>query len=169
MKKIIIAALIVVLLAGIGLFVHRKYIRIQDDPYSEAAQQIYNVERTLKEVDESWAYSAVTKVTPYTYADAEDNTIIYYCCQTSYVGDVPDMDGLNTTALGLVIDFTAIENRRPCEVNGLEAFQCEMNDRTYLCWTLSPEISCVIEYNSGTDETDIFRMAESVQLPDDPE
>ncbi len=35
-----------------------------------------------------------------------------------------------------------------------------------LLWTLSPEISCVIEYSADViDEVHILRMAESVQLP----
>ena len=25
-------------------------------------------------------------------------------------------------------------------------FRCEIDERSYLCWTISPEISCVIEY-----------------------
>lgn len=48
----------------------------------------------------------------------------------------------------------------------MEAFQCKMNGRTYLCWTLYSEVSCVIEYSPDvTEEIDIFHMAESVQLP----
>ena len=71
---------------------------------------------------------------------------------------------MNTDAIGMVIDFTQIQNRRDCKVNAYDAFQCEIDDRSYLCWTISPEISCVIEYSADVnDEADIFRMAESVQ------
>ena len=39
----------------------------------------------------------------------------------------------------------------------------ELGDKTYLCWTISPKYSCVIEYPTGTVvEEDIIRMAESV-------
>lgn len=39
----------------------------------------------------------------------------------------------------------------------------ELEDRTYLCWTISPKHSCVIEYSTGAvAEKDILRMAESV-------
>ena len=66
----------------------------------------------------------------------------------------------------MVIDFTQIRNRRDCKVNAYDAFQCEMGERSYLCWTISPEISCIIEYGADTiGEKDIFKMAESVQLP----
>ena len=64
----------------------------------------------------------------------------------------------------MVIDFAQIKNRRDCKVNEYDAFLCEMGERSCLCWTISPEISCVIEYSADAiAETDIFRMAESVQ------
>ena len=67
----------------------------------------------------------------------------------------------------MVIDFAKIENKRACEVSEDDAFRCEMGERSYLCWTISPEISCVIEYSADVnDEADIFRMAESIQLPE---
>ena len=47
-----------------------------------------------------------------------------------------------------------------------DTFQCEIADRTHLCWTLSSEISCVIEYDADViSEENILRMAESVSLP----
>ena len=61
----------------------------------------------------------------------------------------------------------ATVNKRECTVNEYDAFQCEIADRTYLCWTLSSEISCVIEYDADAiKEENILRMAESVSLPD---
>ena len=110
---------------------------------------------------------SLSKVTPFSYTDSEGNIITYYCCQTTYVSDESgEYTGLNTDAIGMVIDFTQIQNRRDCSVNAYDAFQCEVGDRSYLCWTISPEISCVIEYSADVnDEADIFRMAESVQQP----
>ena len=62
--------------------------------------------------------------------------MVYYCCQTTYIADEYD------------------------------AFQWEMGERSYLCWTITQEISCVIEYSTEAVEyEDIFRMAECVLLP----
>lgn len=118
-------------------------------------------------MDEDYQCESISKVTPFTYSDSEGNIIVYYWCQTAYVTDEPrDYTGLNMDAIDLVIDIDMAENRRECKVNGFDAFLCEINDRTYLCWTLSPEISCLIEYNADTvAESDIFLMAESVPLP----
>ena len=163
--RIGIVALLLVLLLGIT-----RYMGIQNrqtDPNWQIAKEIYKVENALKEVDEDYECQSVSKVTPFTYTDSEGNTIVYYCCQTDYLGNGSGgYTGLDVNAIGMVIDMTQIENKRECKVNGYDAFLCELGDRSYLCWTLSPEFSCVIESAKGSiDEADIFRMAESVPEP----
>ena len=147
-----------------------RYIEVrnrQTDSNWKLAEQIYNMEKALKEVDEDYECKSISKVTPYTYADSAGNTITYYCCQTTYVSNESgEHTRLNTDAIGMVIDLAQIKNRRDCKVNEYDAFQCEKGDRSYLCWTISPEISCVIEYSADSiTEANIFRMAESVQMP----
>ena len=168
-KKLLWCVGIVALIALIVLGVFR-YIEVrhcQTDPNWKLAEQIYKMENALKEVDEDYACKSLSKVTPFSYTDSEGNIITYYCCQTSYLSDeYGNHTGLNTDAIGMVIDFAQIKNRRECKVNAYEAFQCEMGEHSYLCWTISPEISCLIEYSADVnDEADIFRMAESVQVP----
>ena len=146
-----------------------RYSEIQNhqtDPNWQIANEIYKVENALKEVDEDYECQSVSKVTPFTYTDSEGNTIIYYCCQTSYLSNESgEHAGLNMDAIGMVIDPELLENKQECKVNEYDAFLCEQGDRSYLCWTLSPEISCVIEYSKGlVDEASIFRMAESVPV-----
>ena len=167
-KKLLWGAGIVVLIVLVVFGVWR-YIEVrnrQTDPNWELAQQIYNMENALKEVDEDYECKSISKVTPYTYADPDGNTIVYYCCQTTYISDeYGDNTELNTDAIGMVIDFAQIHNRQDCKVNEYDAFRCEMDERSYLCWTISPEISCVIEYSvDANEEADIFRMAESVSV-----
>ena len=168
-KKLLWCAGIIVLIALVILGVWR-YVAVrhrQTDPNWKLAEQIYKMENALKEVDEDYACKSLSKVTPFSYTDSEGNIITYYCCQTSYLSDESrEYSGLNTDAISMVIDFAQIENRRECKVNAYEAFLCEMGEQSYLCWTISPEISCVIEYSADViGEADIFRMAESVQLP----
>lgn len=128
------------------------------------AEKIYRVETALKEVDKDYKCESISKVTPVTYADSEGNTIVYYCCQAAYVTDEPmEYTGLNMDAIGMVIDVGLIDNKRECTVNEYDAFLCEIDDRTYLCWTLEPKTSCMIEYDAEkTTQENIFRMAESV-------
>lgn len=165
-KKILwiagICVMSLVLIIGI-----MQYIEVQkreSDPNWQIAKEIYNVENALKEVDENYECQSISKVTPFTYTDSEGNSIIYYCIQTDYLeNESGEYAGLNMDAFGLVIDVSHIQNKRECTVNEYDAFLCDFEDRSYLCWTLSPEISCVIEYSKGSvDEAKIFRMAESV-------
>lgn len=166
-KKILWCAGIVVLIILVVLGVLR-YIEVrncQTDPNWKLAEQIFSIENALKEVDKDYACKSLSKVTPFSYTDSEGNIITYYCCQTSYLlAEYGEDTGLNTDAIGMVIDFAQIKNRRECKVNEYDAFQCEIGERSYLCWTISPEISCVIEYSTDVNnEADIFQMAKSVR------
>ena len=167
-KKLLWCAGIIILIAVtiLGICRYLEVRQRQTDPNWKLAEQIYKMENALKEVDEDYACKSLTKVTPFSYTDSEGNIITYYCCQTSYLSDESGEDtGLNTDAIGMVIDFAQIKNRRECKVNTYDAFQCELGEQAYLCWTLSPEISCVIAYNAdAVAEAEIFRMAESVQM-----
>ena len=167
-KKLWIAGIFVVTLVLIVGIV--RYIEVQkheNAPNWQIAKEFYKVENALKDVDEDYECQSVATVTPFTYTDSEGNTIVYYYCQTAYVSNESgEYTGLNMDAIGLVIDVSQIENKRECMVNEYDAFQCELGDRTYLCWTLSPTISCVIEYDTtAIDDDSIFRMAESIFKP----
>ena len=165
-KKILwiagISVVALVLIVGIV-----RYIEVQkreNDPNWQIAKEIYKVESALKELDEDCECQSVSKVTPFTYTDSEGNTIVYYCIQTAYLeNESGDDTGLDMNAIGMVIDADQIETRRKCMVNEYNAFLCEIGDRSYLCWTLSHETSCVIAYQAdAVHESDIVRMAESV-------
>ena len=167
-KKIlwIAGSCIVSLALIIGIARYSEIKKRESDPNWQIAKEIYKVENALKEVDEDYECQSVAKVTPFTYTDSEGNTIVYYCIQTAFLeNESGGYTGLDMNAIGMVVDMTQIENKGECKVNEYAAFLCELGERSYLCWTLSPEISCVIEYNAErTAQEDIFRMAESVSL-----
>lgn len=151
-----------VLLVGIARYSANQ--KRQSDSNWQIAQEIHKVENALKKVNEDYECQSVSKVTPFTYTDSEGNTIIYYCIQTTYLeNESGDNTRLDMNAIGMVIDPEQIENEQKCKVNEYDAFLCELGDRSYLCWTLSPEISCVIEYTAilVTEEA-VLRMAESI-------
>lgn len=162
-----IIILITLVILGVLRFVEVR--NRQTDPNWKLAEQIYKMENALREVDEDYECQSISKVTPFSHTDSKGNSIVYYCCQTTYISDKSgEHTGLNTDAIGMVIDFAQIQNRQDCKVNAYDAIQCEIADRSYLCWTLSPKISCVIEYNADVvEEADIFHMAESVLLSEE--
>ena len=170
MKKrlLLIAGICIMsLVLFVGIARYRAVQKRESDPNWQIAKEIYKVENALQEVDEDYECQSVSKVTPFPYTDSEGNTIVYYCIQTAYLeNESGDDTGLDMNAIGMVVDMTRIENKRECTVNEYYAFQCEIADRTHLCWTLSSEISCVIEYDADViSEENILRMAESVSLP----
>ena len=167
-KKIlwIAGVFIIMLVVIVGIVRYSEMQKRESDPNWQIAKEIYKVENALKEADEDYEYQSVAKVAPFTYTDSEGNTIVYYCIQTAYLeNESGDDTGLDMNAIGMVVDMTQIENKRERKVNEYDAFLCELGDRFYLCWTLSPELSCVIKYSAeAISEESIFRMAESVPV-----
>ena len=159
-----IGGLVLGLMIGVARYIEMQ--THQTDPNWQIANEIYKIEKALKDVDEDYECQSVSKVTPFTYTDSEGNTIVYYCIQTAYLeNESGGYTGLDTDAIGMIIDPELMENKQECKVNEYNAFLCELGDRSYLCWTLSPEISCVIEYSKGAvEEASIFQMAESVPV-----
>ena len=135
------------------------------DPYMRIAKKIYLVDTVLKLFNDEWERQSITKVTSYTYESTEcDDPIVYYCCNTMYFEDIPEsISDLDILALRQVIDLTLLENTYTCNINSWSAIHGEYNNYSYLCWTVSPEISCVIKYSPNYIETeDIFKMADSI-------
>lgn len=104
-----------------------------------------------------------TKYYKMALANAQGDDLYYYYIQTEYAGSIPTVDGLHMAAIGTVVEYLHAEDSREIMVNGNKAVIYVFPDREYLCWTLSAEDSCVIEYVPGSlPEADIIEMAESV-------
>ena len=130
-------------------------------PQDEMMNMLNRVENAL---GDEWKKQTVTKVSDLVYSDDEGNTIVYHTCATTYYeADSAKQTGLNTDAISAVISPDEAESWRECTVSGLPAAICEKDGRAYLCWTIMPELSCVIEYDPAVEsEEDMLRMAESV-------
>lgn len=113
---------------------------------------------------DEWKKQTVTKVSDLVFSDDEGNTIVYHVCITTYYeADFPEQPGINTEAISSVIIPEEAESVRNCTVSDLPAVIYQKDGQAYLCWTITPELSCVIEYDPATEnEEDMLRMAESV-------
>ena len=120
--------------------------------------------RVENALGDEWEKKTVTEVSDLVYSDGEGNNIIYRVCLTTYYGvEATAQTGLNTDAISAVISLDETESCRECTVSGLPAAIYQKDGRAYLCWTIMPELSCVIEYNPAVEsEEDMLRMAESV-------
>lgn len=153
---IIIAAIVVMLVFTAVFFSANR-----PTPEDEMLDMLNRVEAAL---GEEWEKQTVTEVSDLVYSDDEGNTIIYYVCVTTYYeADANDQTGLNMDAISAVINLDKAESIRECTVSDLPSAIYQKDGRAYLCWTILPELSCVIEYDPAVEsEADIFRMAESV-------
>lgn len=130
-------------------------------PQDEMMDMLNRVENAL---GDEWKKQTVTKVSDLVYSDDEGNTIVYHVCTTTYYeADSAKQTGLNTDAISAVISPDESESCRDCTVSGLPAAIYQKDGRAYLCWTIMPELSCVIEFDPVVEsEEDMLRMAESV-------
>lgn len=156
-KKIwLIIAVICILLIVVAIVLTNR-----PAPRDEMMDMLNRVETAL---GDEWKKQTVTEVSDLVYSDDEGNTIIYYVCITTYyAADATEQIGLNTEAISAVIPPDEAESCRECTVSGLPAAIYQKDGRAYLCWTIIPELSCVIEYDPAVQsEDDMLRMAESV-------
>ena len=130
-------------------------------PQDEMMDMFNRVEKAL---GDEWKKQTVTKVSDLVYSDNEGNTIVYHVCTTTYYeADATEQTGLNNDAISVVFSPNEAESCRECTVSGLPAAIYQKDGGAYLCWTIMPELSCVIEYDPAVEsEEDMLRMAESV-------
>ena len=153
---LIIAAVCIVLIVAVAIVLTRR-----SAPEDEMIDMLNRVENAL---GHEWKKQTVTKVSDLVYSDDEGNTIVYHVCTTTYYeADGNEQTGLNTDAISAVISPEEAESYRECTVSGLPAAIYQKDGQAYLCWTIVPELSCVIEYDPTVEsEEDILRMAESI-------
>ena len=159
MKKkmwLFIAAVCILLVLAVSIVMANR-----PSPQEEMMDMLNRVENAL---GEEWKKQTVTKVSDLVYSDDEGNTIVYHVCTTTYYeADSTEQTGLNTYAISAVISPDEAESYRECTVSGLPAAIYQKDGRAYLCWTIMPELSCVIEYDPTVEsEEDMLRMAKSV-------
>lgn len=156
-KTWLIVAAICILLVMAGAIV----LANRPTPEDEMMDMLSRVENAL---GDEWEKQTVTKVSDLLYSDNEGNTIIYHVCITTYYeADSTKQTGFNTEAIAAVISPDEAESYRECTVSDLPAVIYQKDGRAYLCWTIIPELSCVIEYDPAVQsEEDMLRMAESV-------
>ena len=120
------------------------------------------VEDAILSVDDSYKKQIEVVTYPLTYSDASGNTIVFTQCHTMYYdADPAEVTGLHIESIESVV--TMPDEYENCTVGEMAGAWFSKDDRAFLCWTISPEISCVIEYSpSSVTKADIFKMAESV-------
>jgi len=120
------------------------------------------VEDAILSVDDSYKKQVEIVTYPLTYSDASGNTIIFTQCHTKYYDSDPaEVTGLHIESIESVV--TMPDEYENCTVGEMVGAWFSKDDRAFLCWTITSEVSCVIEYSpDSVTRADIFKMAESV-------
>lgn len=101
------------------------------------------------------------------YGDGtEDHKINYHILKTTYYeADSADVTGLHVDAFRVLFDPDAANSCQEMKIQDWNAALFETNGHSYLCWTYSPEVSYVLEYDpDAIADEEIIKMAQSATL-----
>lgn len=87
---------------------------------------------------------------------------------TYYEANPPEVTELNVDALGVLFNPDSANSCKEMNIKDWNAALYEFDDLSYLCWTDTPEISYVLEYNPNVvSDEEIIKIAESAEVPKD--
>ena len=158
------ALILVIISASVSMFSCKEEMSEYEKTKADFLENAKRIESAMQEVDPDFKSLGYTEVTNISYAMEGGGDIQYYFCKTTYFDEILELTGVHLEAIRDVIDPDMAEDSRESKVLDYDAIIYTLNGREYLCWSLSPEDSCVLEYTPGTiSEDDLWLMAESVQ------
>lgn len=132
--------------------------------HDDKMEKVEKILEQIREVDSSATLYSSTDYYKLVYSNDAGDEINFYNVKTEYYGEIREVEGVHIDAISSVINPILAESSRELLINDKEAIIYTYNGREYLCWTISPEDSCVIEYEPGVfPEEEIIKMAESVE------
>lgn len=158
-KKIIAAVVVIVCIGCMGLLIAGRNRAKADGP----EEMIHRIEKAM---GDDYKKQAMTElVATLCYGDKEGNEIKYHILKTTYYeADPSEVTGLNTNALNVLFPTDFAVCREEMVIQEWPAALYEIGNLSYLCWTYSPEVSYVLEYDpTFVSDGEIIKMAESAR------
>ena len=157
-------ALILIIAASLFMFSCQKEMSDYEKSKADFLENAKRIESALQEVHPDLKSLGYTEVKNVSYEIRGGGDIQYYFCKTTYFDEIPKLNGVHLEAVQSVVDIDNAEDSKETKILEYDAIIYTLNEREYLCWTISPEISCILEYTPCTvSDEDIRLMAESVQ------
>lgn len=105
----------------------------------------------------------------YAMKDGTGDGIQYRMIKSTYFEKDPsEVIGFNEEAVGVLFDVTSADSVEEMQINEWAACRYRINGKSYLCFTESPEMTYVLEYNAEeVSDEEILKMAESAKAVDD--
>ena len=164
MKSKIPALLLIAAGVSLSMFSCKDEMSEREQAKADILENVRRVEAVMQKEDPDFKALGYTEVTQVSYAQTNGHDIQYYYCGTTYFDEIPELTGVHLDAIKSVVDPALAESSRAAKVLDYDAIIYALDGREYLCWSISSEDSCVLEYIPGTiSEDDLWMMAESVQ------
>lgn len=166
-KKLVILFVAVFLILGV-VFAFGAMAKENEDTPRDMANRI---EAAIKNVlgDDVKKQTETVVAGTIKYGDKEGNEINYHILKTTYYeADPSEVTGLNVNALGVLFNPESANNCKEMKIKDWDAALYEFDELSYLCWTDTPEVSYVLEYNPDViPDEEILKMAESAEAPEE--
>lgn len=161
-KKIllIVFAVIIVAVGIVTAVVPQKEKEMDPEEFPERFEQA--AEEILGE--DIQQISKTELVATLTFGHETDNKIYYIILKTTYgeAGDPSSVTGLNTDALNVLFPVDMMDSCEEMMIQDWHGAIYKKDDTAFLCWTVDPEVSYVLEYTpSKMPDSEIIKMAES--------
>lgn len=166
-KKLVLVFVAVFLILGV-VFAFGAMAKENEDTPRDMANRI---EAAIKNVlgDDVKKQTETVVAGTIKYGDKEGNEINYHILKTTYYeADPSEVTGLNVNALGVLFNPESANNCKEMKIKDWDAALYEFDELSYLCWTDTPEVSYVLEYNPDViPDEEILKMAESAEAPEE--
>lgn len=167
-KKIllIVFAIIIVAVGIVTAVVPQKEKEMDPQEFPERFEQV--AEEVLGE--DIQQISKTELVATLTFGHETDNKIYYIILKTTYgeAGDPSSVTGLNTDALNVLFPVDMMDSCEEMMIQNWHGALYKKDDTAFLCWTVDPEVSYVLEYTpSKMLDSEIIKMAESATPTDE--
>lgn len=161
-KKIllIVFAIIIVAVGIVTAVVPQKEKEMDPEEFPKRFEQA--AEEILGE--DIQQISKTELVATLTFGHETDNKIYYIILKTTYgeAGDPSSVTGLNTDALNVLFPVDMMDSCEEMMIQDWHGALYKKDDTAFLCWTVDPEVSYVLEYTpSKMLDSEIIKMAES--------
>lgn len=163
-KKIllIVFAVIIVAVGIVAAVVSQKEKEIDPEEFLERFEQA--AEEVLGEDIKQVSKTELVATLTYGHETDKDNNIYYRILKTTYgeAGDPSSVTGLNTDALNVLFPVDMMDSCEEMMIQDWHGALYKKDDTAFLCWTVDPEVSYVLEYTpSKMPDSEIIKMAES--------
>lgn len=161
-RKWLFAAMLILVLSG-AVFCITKF-KSGNTASSDPERMIQRIETAMGDDFKKQTMTEIAATLVYSNGKESDN-INYHILETTYYeADPHEVKGLNENAFHVLFIPEAAVSCEKMKVQDWDAALYKTSNRNYLCWTFSPEISYVLEYNpEAISDEEIIKMAQSVQ------